>query len=62
MIVTLDELKAHLRIQTDDEDALLQSLLAQAQAAAEENYIKPEDVQRLIAFRNNPSDESWMTR
>ena len=36
MIVTLDELKAHLRIQTDDEDALLQSLLAQAQAAAED--------------------------
>ena len=36
MIVTLDELKAHLRIQTEDEDALLQSLLAQAQAAAED--------------------------
>ena len=35
---------------------------AVAQAAAEENYIKPEDVQRLIAFRNNPSDECWMTR
>ena len=35
---------------------------AVAQADAEENYIKPEDVQRLIAFRNNPSDESWMTR
>ena len=35
---------------------------AVAQAAAEENYIKPEDVQRLIAFRNNPSDGSWMTR
>ena len=35
---------------------------AVAQAAAEENYIKPEDVQRLITFRNNPSDESWMTR
>ena len=35
---------------------------AVAQAAAEENYIKPEDVQRLLAFRNNPSDESWMTR
>ena len=31
-----------------------------AQVAAEENYIAPEDVQRLIAFRNNPSDESWM--
>ena len=30
-----------------------------AQIAAEENYIKPEDVARLIAIRNNPSDESW---
>ena len=32
-----------------------------AQVAAEQNYIAPEDVQRLIAFRNNPSDESWIT-
>ena len=31
-----------------------------AQIAAEEKYIKPEDVARLIAFRNNPSDESWI--
>ena len=31
-----------------------------AQVAAEEGYIKPEDVQRLLAFRNNPSDESWI--
>ena len=30
-----------------------------ARVAAEENYIRPEDVRRLIAFRNNPSDESW---
>ena len=29
-------------------------------AAAEEGYIKPEDIDRLIAFRNNPSDESWI--
>ena len=28
--------------------------------AAEEGYIKPEDKERLIAFRNNPSDESWI--
>ncbi len=28
--------------------------------AAEENYIKPEDIKRLIAFRNDPSDESWI--
>lgn len=34
MIVTVDELKAHLRILTDDEDDLLSSLLAQAQEAA----------------------------
>ena len=31
-----------------------------AQIAAEENYICPEDVARLIAFRDNPSDESWI--
>ena len=31
-----------------------------AETAAEEGYIKPEDVDRLIAFRNNPSDESWI--
>ena len=31
-----------------------------ATTAAEEGYIKPEDVQRLIAFRNKPSDESWI--
>ena len=28
--------------------------------AADEGYIKPEDKSRLIQFRNNPSDESWM--
>ena len=31
-----------------------------AEVAAEENYVKPSDVERLIAFRNNPSDESWI--
>lgn len=31
-----------------------------AQVAAEENYIRPEDIARLIAFRDNPSDESWI--
>ena len=33
-----------------------------AEAAAEEGYIAPEDVERLIAFRNNPSDESWIKK
>ena len=31
-----------------------------AQVAAKENYIAQEDVARLIAFRDNPSDESWI--
>ena len=31
-----------------------------AQTAAQEGYIRPEDVERLLAFRNNPSDESWI--
>ena len=31
-----------------------------ARAAAEEGYIRSEDVVRLLAFRDNPSDESWI--
>lgn len=31
-----------------------------AEVAAEEGYIKTEDIKKLIAFRNNPSDESWI--
>ncbi len=31
-----------------------------AEVAAEIGYIKEEDIARLIAFRNNPSDESWI--
>ena len=31
-----------------------------AQVAAEQKYIKPEDVVRLLQFRNDPSDESWI--
>ena len=31
-----------------------------AQVAADCGYIQPEDIARLIAFRNNPSDESWI--
>lgn len=32
-----------------------------AQIAGEEGYVKPEDVERLIKFRNNPQDESWIS-
>lgn len=31
-----------------------------AEVAAECGYVKPDDVARLIQFRNNPSDESWI--
>ncbi|MBR1659438.1 MAG: orotate phosphoribosyltransferase [Oscillospiraceae bacterium] len=31
-----------------------------ARVAAAENYIRPEDVARLLRFRDNPSDESWI--
>lgn len=31
-----------------------------AEVAAEEGYIAPADVERLIKFRDNPSDESWI--
>ena len=33
---------------------------AVVRVAAEEGYIAREDVERLFAFRNNPSDESWI--
>ena len=33
-----------------------------AEVAAEEGYIKAEDVERLLKFRDNPSDESWIEK
>ena len=36
MILTVDEVKAHLRIEDDEEDALLASYIVQSQAAAED--------------------------
>lgn len=38
----------------------LSNLDTLASVAAGAGYIKPEDVERLIKFRNNPSDESWI--
>ena len=32
-----------------------------AAVAAEQDYIHPDDVARLIRFRNDPSDESWIS-
>ena len=38
----------------------LSNLDALVEVAAEEGYIRPEDKARLLAFRDNPTDESWM--
>ena len=42
------------------ENHSLANLDVLAKVAAEEGYIRPEDVKRLLAFRDNPSDESWI--
>lgn len=44
----------------DVKNVSLTNLDVLSEVAADEGYIKPEDVNRLIAFRNNPSDESWI--
>ena len=38
----------------------LSNLAALVEVAAEEGYIKAEDKERILKFRNNPSDESWI--
>ena len=42
------------------ENYSLSNLDALVEVAAEEGYIKPEDKERILKFRNNPSDESWI--
>ncbi len=42
------------------ENHSLSNLDAVAAVAAETGYIKPEDVARLLKFRENPEDESWI--
>ena len=43
------------------ENHSLCNLDALVEVAAEEGYIRPQDRERFIRFRNNPSDESWIT-
>ncbi|MBQ7342583.1 MAG: orotate phosphoribosyltransferase [Alistipes sp.] len=47
---------------TNVKNVSLSDLDTLVEVAAEEGYIKPEDKARLIAFRNNPSDESWIQK
>ncbi len=44
----------------DVKNVSLSNFDAVVEVAAETGYIKVEDKSRLIAFRNNPSDESWI--
>ncbi len=44
----------------DVQNVSLSNFDALVQVAADEGYIKQDDVARLIAFRDNPSDEGWM--
>lgn len=44
----------------DVKNVSLTDFNAIAEVAAEDGYIKSDDIARLIAFRNNPSDESWI--
>lgn len=46
--------------QAQVENHSLSNLDALVEVAAAENYIAPEWKDKIIAFRNNPSDESWI--
>ena len=75
MIVTVGELKTHLRIQYDEEDAYLDTLIAQAQAAAEDfcrvsfGDSAPQPVRLAVMLmasyycenRDNPEREPYVT-
>lgn len=62
-IVTYGMQKATDRLQANNvKNVSLTDFDTIAKAAAEEGYIETVDIDRVIAFRNNPSDESWMNK
>jgi len=74
MVVTVEEFKAHLRIQYDEEDTYLESLIRQAQAVAEDfcrvifNNAAPEPVRLAVLLmashyyenRDNPDKQVYL--
>ena len=74
MVLTAEEVKAHLRIQYGDEDAYLEGLIRQAQAAAEDfcrvafDDIAPEPVRLAVLLmvshyyenRDNPDKQVYL--
>ena len=75
MVVTIDEVKTHLRIQQDEEDGYISGLIAQAQAAAEDycrvqfSDAAPEPVRLAVLLmvshyyenRDNPDKQVYVT-
>lgn len=60
-IFTYDMLKGQERLKAENViNHSLSNLDTLVEVAAEHGYIKPSDKERLIQFRNNPSDESWI--
>ena len=60
-IVTYGMEKGIKRLEAADvKNISLSNLDVLAETAAEEGYIAKEDVARILAFRNNPDDESWI--
>lgn len=75
MVVTSDEVKTHLRIDHDEEDAYIETLIAQAQAVAEDYCrtqfpdVAPEPVRLAVLLmvshyyenRDNPDKQVYVT-
>ena len=60
-IFTYNMQKSKDRLEAENvKNVSLSNFDVMAEVAAEQGYIKEEDKEKLIAFRNNPSDESWI--
>ena len=60
MVLTVDEVKQHLRIDNDDEDTLIEGLIRQAQAAAEDfcRVSFDRETTETVEPASNPTDET----
>lgn len=62
-IFTYGMKKGLVRLEENEvKNVSLCNLDALVEVAAETGYIKAEDKARILKFRDNPSDESWMTK
>jgi len=62
-IFTYNMQKSHIKFQEANvQNISLTNLDTLAEVAAEQGYITEDDIARLRTFRDNPSDESWISR